>query len=154
MNVCVAMARLIALFLLGSLILLVLFARALPGGADGQSRSAFSVDGDGFRLSGTKFCVPAAELADCVLVPAATPDGRVHVFLVDPKAQGVSLTPLATTTGQPEAIASRTGSPKPSYRDGNTKSAARRYSSAARQEATGIRSSSGNSTAKYSTTST
>jgi len=60
-------------------------------------------DGDGWRLSGTKFCVPFAELADAMLVPAATGGGAVGVFLVDPKAEGVSITPLETTTGQPEA---------------------------------------------------
>ena len=60
-------------------------------------------DGDGWRISGRKFCVPAAEIADAVLVPAATGAGNIGVFLVDPKAEGVTVTPLETTTGQPEA---------------------------------------------------
>jgi alkylation response protein AidB-like acyl-CoA dehydrogenase len=38
-----------------------------------------------------------------VLVPAATGDAGVRVFLVDPRAEGVSVEPLATTSGQPEA---------------------------------------------------
>lgn len=60
-------------------------------------------DGAAFRLSGTKFCVPAAELADAVLIPASTGEGRIGIFLVDPKARGVRATPLATTAGWPEA---------------------------------------------------
>lgn len=60
-------------------------------------------DAGGVRLDGTKLCVPAAEIADLVLVPAARGDGRTAVFLVDPKAAGVRLTPLATTAGWPEA---------------------------------------------------
>jgi alkylation response protein AidB-like acyl-CoA dehydrogenase len=60
-------------------------------------------DGGGFRLSGTKLCVPAAELADAILVPASTGEGSVAIFLVDPKLPGVRLTPLATTAGWPEA---------------------------------------------------
>jgi alkylation response protein AidB-like acyl-CoA dehydrogenase len=60
-------------------------------------------EADGWRLSGTKFCVPAVEIADAVLVPAATGAGALGVFLVDPNAEGVGITPLVTTTGQPEA---------------------------------------------------
>ncbi|HEY8492611.1 MAG TPA: acyl-CoA dehydrogenase family protein [Myxococcota bacterium] len=47
-------------------------------------------DGAGFRLTGTKFCVPAAHVAERVLVPAATPEG-VGLFLVDPRGAGVAL---------------------------------------------------------------
>jgi acyl-CoA dehydrogenase len=47
-------------------------------------------DGDGFRLSGKKLCVPAAAIADLVLVPAEL-DWRETIFLVDPKASGVQL---------------------------------------------------------------
>jgi alkylation response protein AidB-like acyl-CoA dehydrogenase len=60
-------------------------------------------DGDGFRLSGTKLCVPAAQIADAILVPASTGEGRVGVFLVDAAAPGLRATPLATTAGWPEA---------------------------------------------------
>jgi alkylation response protein AidB-like acyl-CoA dehydrogenase len=61
-------------------------------------------DGDGFVLSGTKMPVPAAELADLVLVPASLEDGDLGVFLVEPGAAGVSLVPLVTTTGQPASL--------------------------------------------------
>jgi alkylation response protein AidB-like acyl-CoA dehydrogenase len=65
-------------------------------------------DGDGFRLSGKKLCVPAAALADLVLVPAEV-DGRETIFLVDPKAKGVQLDPLATTSGMPESLMTLSG---------------------------------------------
>ena len=68
-----------------------------------NSATKASTEGDGWRLSGTKLCVPAAQLADRILVPAATGGERVGVFLVDPSAAGVELTPLDTTSGQPEA---------------------------------------------------
>lgn len=59
--------------------------------------------GAGFRLDGSKLCVPAAELADALLVPATTPDGATVVALVDATAEGVAIVPLQTTSGQPEA---------------------------------------------------
>jgi alkylation response protein AidB-like acyl-CoA dehydrogenase len=54
-------------------------------------------------LSGTKLCVPAAQIAHRVLVPAATSPETVGVFLVDLTAAGVAATSLDTTSGQPEA---------------------------------------------------
>lgn len=51
---------------------------------------------EGFTLSGEARHVPAAHLADLVLVPARTAAG-VAVFLLDPKAEGVSLTRNAST---------------------------------------------------------
>ncbi len=62
-----------------------------------------SAEGDGFRIVGTKTCVPAAELAAAILVPATTESGDVVLALVDPKAEGVTFTPLLTTTGRPES---------------------------------------------------
>lgn len=56
----------------------------------------------GFRLNGVKSYVPAGQLADLVLVSAATDVGPA-VFLVDPKAAGVSVLPLETTSYRPEA---------------------------------------------------
>lgn len=47
-------------------------------------------DGAGWRLDGAKFCVPAAHVAERVLVPAASADG-VGLFLVDPRGAGVAL---------------------------------------------------------------
>jgi alkylation response protein AidB-like acyl-CoA dehydrogenase len=65
-------------------------------------------DGDGFRLSGKKLCVPAAEFADVVLVPAEV-DGQHTIFLVDPKAAGVQLDPMATTSGMSESLLTLSG---------------------------------------------
>jgi alkylation response protein AidB-like acyl-CoA dehydrogenase len=61
-------------------------------------------DGKSFRLSGEKLCVPAGEIADAILVPAALEGGGVGVFLVETKAQGVSQQPLITTSRQPESL--------------------------------------------------
>lgn len=60
--------------------------------------------GSGWRLSGVKLAVPYAEVAQRVLVPVAAAEGKVGLFLVDPTAAGVSLTPLQTTSGIPEAM--------------------------------------------------
>jgi alkylation response protein AidB-like acyl-CoA dehydrogenase len=74
-----------------------------PEGTSRRPRTLAASDSGGFRLSGTKLAVPAGPLADAVLVPAATSDGGASVFLVDPRAEGASVEPLATTSGQPEA---------------------------------------------------
>ena len=59
--------------------------------------------GAGFSLTGEKLAVPACEIADAVLVPAALPSGAVGVFLVEMRAAGVSQTPLTTTSRTPES---------------------------------------------------
>ncbi len=56
-------------------------------------------DGDGFRLNGTKIFVENAHIADHLLVSARMWSGGgdgagVTVFIVDPKAPGVTLEPL------------------------------------------------------------
>src|SRR5262245_25329867 len=48
-------------------------------------------DGAGWRITGTKLCVPAAHVAERVLVPASTGQGRMGLFWIDPKAAGVRL---------------------------------------------------------------
>ena len=58
-------------------------------------------DGSGWTLSGACAAVPAAHLAARVLVPTAHGDG-VTVFLVDPKAPGVSSTRNRNTRGEPQ----------------------------------------------------
>ncbi len=72
------------------------------GGSDPPTTRA-RADWDAWILTGTKICVPAAQIAHCVLVPAATRDDACGVFLVDPGSEGVLLEPLDTTSGQPEA---------------------------------------------------
>jgi 3-oxocholest-4-en-26-oyl-CoA dehydrogenase beta subunit len=56
-------------------------------------------DGDGYRLDGAKILVPSAADAAVVIVPATLDDGRVCLFLVDPSADGVSLS-FQDTMGQ------------------------------------------------------
>ncbi|MBV8386543.1 MAG: acyl-CoA/acyl-ACP dehydrogenase [Acidimicrobiia bacterium] len=84
--------------------------RLLPGVAEGEiiltaaltedlnpdpmSPTTTAKDG---RLNGTKMLVPAAHLATAIIVPTA--DG---VYLVDPKASGVELERLITTSGEPQ----------------------------------------------------
>jgi alkylation response protein AidB-like acyl-CoA dehydrogenase len=59
-------------------------------------------DGGGWKLHGTKTCVPAAALAERIVVPAATGTGVLGVFLVDPRAPGVTLARQIATTGEPQ----------------------------------------------------
>ena len=59
-------------------------------------------DGSGWRLDGIKTCVPAAHLAERILVPARTGDNAVGVFLVDPHARGVELTRQEATNHEPQ----------------------------------------------------
>ena len=65
-------------------------------------------NGNGWRLDGVKVCVPAADLAAVILVPAMTPDG-VAVFLVDPKAAGVSIQAQVLTNAEPHGRLALTG---------------------------------------------
>jgi hypothetical protein len=57
-------------------------------------------EGARFVLDGAKRCVPGAGGADLLLVPASDPRG-VGVYLVDPKAAGVSLEARVTSSGEP-----------------------------------------------------
>lgn len=58
-------------------------------------------EGSSFVLNGVKACVPFAHRAERILVAAKTATG-VGVFLVDPKAKGVTLTTLRVTTYEPQ----------------------------------------------------
>ncbi|HYA67591.1 MAG TPA: acyl-CoA dehydrogenase, partial [Acidimicrobiales bacterium] len=80
----------------------------LAGGTEPATTATAQPDGS-WLLSGTKACVPAAFVADALLVPATrtTTDGALEgagVFIVDTGARGVTLTRQTTTTGRPEAI--------------------------------------------------
>jgi alkylation response protein AidB-like acyl-CoA dehydrogenase len=80
----------------------------LPGGTEPATTATANADGS-WSLTGTKACVPAALVADAILVPALgkAADGTVTglgVFIVDPDASGVTLTRQSTTSGRPEAI--------------------------------------------------
>jgi len=60
-------------------------------------------DGAGWRLEGQKVCVPAADRARCILVPARCGGSAVGVFVVEPNARGVALEPQITTNREPHA---------------------------------------------------
>jgi alkylation response protein AidB-like acyl-CoA dehydrogenase len=60
-------------------------------------------DGDGFRVTGFKSCVPFPPSVRRILVPASTADGRVVVALVEPGAPGVTVRRQVATHGQPQA---------------------------------------------------
>ncbi|MEJ2205284.1 MAG: acyl-CoA/acyl-ACP dehydrogenase [Gemmatimonadota bacterium] len=62
-----------------------------------------TLDGGSWRLDGKKELVPAAQLADSVLVPAAMADGEVGLFVLDTAASGVEIQPVVTTNGEPHA---------------------------------------------------
>ena len=57
-------------------------------------------DGARWRLDGTKIFVPAAHLAERIVVPASTGGGNVGFFLVDPHAKGVHLQRQKATSGE------------------------------------------------------
>ena len=94
-------------------------ARILPGVADGSvvitaallepghdprtPAARAAQNGSGWLISGSKTCVMAGPIADRLLVPAATGQGTMGVFLVDARADGVTVKPLKTTSGSPEA---------------------------------------------------
>jgi 3-oxocholest-4-en-26-oyl-CoA dehydrogenase beta subunit len=56
--------------------------------------------GSGWRLTGTKIAVSAAERATRVLIPARVDGGDVALFLVDPKASGVTVERQVATSGE------------------------------------------------------
>lgn len=59
--------------------------------------------GDGFRLTGTKTNVPAAQQASHILVPASFDDGTIGLFYVEPDGAGVTLTAQQTSDLQAHA---------------------------------------------------
>jgi len=75
-----------------------------PGRSD-PSKLAVTArrDGPNWRLDGSKELVPAAQLADTMLIPAAMDDGAAGLFLLATDAHGVDIRPVATTTREPHA---------------------------------------------------
>src|SRR5262245_23685981 len=64
-------------------------------------RTTAQRDGSGWRLDGEKRLVPAAHVADLLLIPARTADDACAVFLIDPRAAGVTLERNESTAGEP-----------------------------------------------------
>lgn len=75
-----------------------------PGRSDPMSPSTTARrDGLNWRLDGAKELVPAAQLADTILIPAALDDGDAGLFLLPAGARGVEIRPVATTNREPHA---------------------------------------------------
>ena len=85
----------------------------LSGGTSPATTATAQADGT-WVLDGTKACVPAAFVADAILIPATcrAADGTAAgsgVFIVDADTAGLTLIRQTTTTGRPEAIIELTG---------------------------------------------
>jgi 3-oxocholest-4-en-26-oyl-CoA dehydrogenase beta subunit len=84
-------------------------ALAEPGNSDPTTpRTTARADGDSWILDGTKELVPAAQLADAMVVSALADDGP-GLFIVEAATAGVSVTPATTTNGEPYADVELTG---------------------------------------------
>ncbi|BBX03757.1 acyl-CoA dehydrogenase [Mycolicibacterium moriokaense] len=85
----------------GSVILTA--ALAEPGNSDPAAPQATArADGGVWRLDGVKELVPAAQLATAIVVSARCDDGPA-LFVVDSGTDGVTVTPVSTTNGEPFA---------------------------------------------------
>lgn len=82
----------------GSVVLTTAWQEDDGGGGHDVTTTA-TADGAGFRLDGAKVSVPAAQIADAVLVEAAGPDGP-GLYLVE-VGEGVEVIPASTTAGSP-----------------------------------------------------
>jgi alkylation response protein AidB-like acyl-CoA dehydrogenase len=85
-------------------------ALAEPDGDDPmQPTTTARREGGAWKLHGAKTCVPAGAIAERILVPAATAPGEVGLFLVDPRARGVTLAKQVTTTGEAQSLVTLDG---------------------------------------------
>lgn len=62
-----------------------------------------TADGAGYRLHGTHFAVPFAHRAERILLGASTAAGVV-MLLLDPRAPGVRLQPMLTSSYEPQSL--------------------------------------------------
>lgn len=85
----------------GRLIIVPAMTESLNFGIDAPGCTAMRADG-GWVLNGVKTCVPLADRAARLLVPALLDGETPTVFLLDPAADGVTLDPQRSTTGRPE----------------------------------------------------
>jgi alkylation response protein AidB-like acyl-CoA dehydrogenase len=81
----------------------VLSAALVESGCDdpGTVTATAKRDGRRWRLDGIKTCVPAAHLAERILVPARAGEA-VTIFLLDPNGSGVKRERQVTTNGEPQ----------------------------------------------------
>ena len=90
----------------------ILSAALVEAGSDDPARPATTArrDGSGWRLDGTKTCVPVPHLAARLLVTAR--DGAdVALFLVDPQAAGVGIDRQVATSREPQGRVTFAGAP-------------------------------------------
>jgi alkylation response protein AidB-like acyl-CoA dehydrogenase len=82
---------------------IVLTAALTEVGSDDPLRPATSAtrQGDAWVITGTKIAVPAAHLAERIIVPARTSNEGITLFFVDPRAAGVKIERQIATTGEP-----------------------------------------------------
>ncbi|OBG36137.1 acyl-CoA dehydrogenase [Mycobacterium alsense] len=81
-------------------------ALAEPGNSDPAApRTTARAVGDAWILDGAKELVPAAQLADAIVVVARAQDEPAGpgLFVVDTPTDGVTVTPASTTNGEPHA---------------------------------------------------
>ncbi|HEY3820619.1 MAG TPA: acyl-CoA dehydrogenase family protein [Polyangiaceae bacterium] len=75
-------------------------ALAEPDGDDPtRVKTTARMNGGTWKLDGVKTCVPAATLAERIVVPATTGASTLGMFLVDPRGAGVTLQRQIATTG-------------------------------------------------------
>lgn len=67
-----------------------------------RPRTTARSDGGGWRLDGTKDLVPAAQLADAMVVTACE-DGTPGLYVLDLESPGVDVRPVTVTDGEPFA---------------------------------------------------
>ena len=84
---------------------MVLSAALSERGADDALRPTVTAarTATGWRIAGLKPTVPFAQFAQRILVPARQDDGRIGVFIVNPRSAGVQLQPVNATSRQPFA---------------------------------------------------
>ena len=85
----------------GTLVLSAALSEGSVGLPPAVPATTATMTADGWTISGTKRLVPAGHLAGRVLVPARTGDGTSTVFLVDPKASGVTQERNTAINGEP-----------------------------------------------------
>ncbi len=69
----------------------------------GHPSTIATPDGTRWRIDGQKALVPWAQLSERIVVPAATGEASVGIFLIDPTDPGVEVRPVVTTSGEPHA---------------------------------------------------
>jgi 3-oxocholest-4-en-26-oyl-CoA dehydrogenase beta subunit len=87
----------------GSLVVAAALGEDGDESAAGVPRTTATRDAGGFRLDGAKHLVSAAHVAGLMLVSAKTAPDAVGLFLVDPRATGVTLDLTETSAREPLA---------------------------------------------------